>query len=68
MDEIERVFKHEIDEKYEKSYMQNFSTFLNNFPDPNALVDSLLNDVSELSKVEQPNHVIQLNIGGVIYR
>lgn len=68
MDEIERVFKHEIDEKYEKSYMQNFSTFLNNFPDPNALVDSLFNNVSELSKVEQPNHVTQLNIGGVIYR
>ena len=36
MDEIERVFKHEIEEKYEKQYMQNFSTFLNNFPDPNA--------------------------------
>ena len=37
MDEIERVFKHEIEEKYEKQYMQNFSTFLNNFPDPNVL-------------------------------
>ena len=68
MDEIERVFKHEIEEKYEKQYMQNFSTFLNNFPDPNALVDSLFNDVSELSKVEQPHSVTQLNLGGVIYR
>ena len=68
MDEIERVFKHEIEEKYEKQYMQNFSTFLNNFPDPNALVDSLFNDVSELAKVEQPHHVTQLNLGGVIYR
>ena len=37
MEEIERVFKHEIEEKYEKQYMQNFSTFLNNFPDPNSL-------------------------------
>ncbi len=68
MEEIERVFKHEIEEKYEKQYMQNFSTFLNNFPDPNALVDSLFNDISELVKVEQPHHVTQLNLGGVIYR
>ena len=68
MEEIERVFKHEIEEKYEKQYMQNFSTFLNNFPDPNALVDSLFNDASELTNVEQPNHVTQLNLGGVIYR
>ena len=68
MEDIERVFKHEIEEKYEKQYMQNFSTFLNNFPDPNALVDSLFNDVSELSKVEQPHSVTQLNLGGVIYR
>ena len=68
MEEIERVFKHEIEEKYEKQYMQNFSTFLNNFPDPNALVDSLFNDVSELANVEQPHSVTQLNLGGVIYR
>lgn len=68
MEEIERVFKHEIEEKYEKQYMQNFSTFLNNFPDPNALVDSLFNNVSELAKVEQPYHITQLNLGGVIYR
>lgn len=39
MDEIEKVVKHEIEEKYEKQYMQNFSTFLNNFPDPNTLGD-----------------------------
>ena len=31
---VERVIEHEIEEKYGKSYMQNFSTFLNNFPDP----------------------------------
>lgn len=68
MDEIESVFKHEIEEKYEKQYMQNFSTFLNNFPDPNAIVDSLFNNVSELAKVEQPHHITQLNLGGVIYR
>ena len=62
MKEIESVFNREIEEKYNKQYMQNFSTFLNNFPDPNVFVDSLFNDASELSKVEQ------LNFGGVIYR
>lgn len=37
MEIIERVVKAEIEEKYGKHYMQNFSTFLNNFPDPNSL-------------------------------
>ena len=67
-EQIEMVVRKEIGDKYGISYMQNFSTFLNNFPDPNALVDSLFNDVSELAKVEQPHHVTQLNLGGVIYR
>lgn len=35
--EIEKVIRHEIEEKYDKQYMSNFSTFLNNFPDPNCL-------------------------------
>ena len=35
-EEIERVIQHEVESKYEKSYMQNFSTFLNNFPDPST--------------------------------
>ena len=33
--EIERVIRHEIDSNYGINYMKNFSTFLNNFPDPN---------------------------------
>lgn len=58
MDEIERVFKHEIEEKYEKQYMQNFSTFLNNFPDPknleskkveeNKSLDGMVNERGEI--------------------
>lgn len=69
MDEIERVFKHEIEEKYEKQYMQNFSTFLNNFPDPNALDNGNLFGVLV---TEEPNAYKSfngsINIGGQIYR
>jgi DNA-binding Lrp family transcriptional regulator len=36
-EDIEKVVRHEISEKYNKSMMSNFSTFLNNFPDPNSL-------------------------------
>lgn len=36
-EQIESVVKKEVSDKYNKEYMQNFSTFLNNFPDPNAL-------------------------------
>ena len=39
-EEIERVIRHEIESKYEQTYMQNFSTFLNNFPDPNTVEES----------------------------
>ena len=69
MEEIERVFKHEIEEKYEKQYMQNFSTFLNNFPDPNSLDNGNLFGVLV---TEEPNSYKQfngsMNIGGQIYR
>lgn len=40
MEQIESVIRKEVEDKYGKSYMQNFSTFLNNFPDPNCLFDS----------------------------
>ena len=36
-EEIERVIRYEVESKYEVSYMQNFSTFLNNFPDPDTV-------------------------------
>ena len=65
---IERVIRHEINEKFGKHYMQNFSTFLNNFPDPATLAEAVYNDVSKLAKVEQPYSIHQLNLGEVIYR
>ena len=69
MEEIERVFKHEIEEKYEKQYMQNFSTFLNNFPDPQMLNSENLFGVRI---TEEPNSYKEfngsINIGGQIYR
>ena len=34
-EEIERVIRREVDSNYGINYMKNFSTFLNNFPDPN---------------------------------
>ena len=36
-EQIESGVKKEINERYGKQYMRNFSTFLNNFPDPNIL-------------------------------
>ena len=66
MEEIERVFKHEIEEKYEKQYMQNFSTFLNNFPDPNALeCETLFSNVETPSEESRCNNLI---INGLLYR
>lgn len=66
MDEIERVFKHEIEEKYEKQYMQNFSTFLNNFPDPNVLEqESLFGGVEIMGDNNRCNNLI---IDGTLYR
>lgn len=36
-EEIERVIRHEVDSNYGVNYMKNFSTFLNNFPEPKDL-------------------------------
>lgn len=69
MDEIESVIKNEIETKLGKSYMQNFSTFLNNFPDPNSLDNGNLFGVLV---TKEPNSYKQfngsINIGGQIYR
>ena len=66
MEEIERVFKHEIEEKYEKQYMQNFSTFLNNFPDPYSLDQPSL---FENGNILERNKIIEgLVLNGVTYR
>ena len=39
-EQVEAGVKREIEDRYGKCYMRNFSTFLNNFPDPNVLVFS----------------------------
>lgn len=64
MEDVEAVFRHEIEEKLGKHYMQNFSTFLNNFPDINAINEPDLFG-ADAEKEETSN---QLIIGGVIYR
>lgn len=38
-EQIEAVVRKEVEDKYGKAYMQNFSTFLNNFPDPSIMED-----------------------------
>lgn len=58
-EQIEMVVRKEIGDKYGISYMQNFSTFLNNFPDPSIMDDNS----KEHSKKEQ-----DLVINGVIYK
>lgn len=58
-EQIEMVVRKEIGDKYGISYMQNFSTFLNNFPDPTIMEDHS----KEYSKKEQ-----DLVINGVIYK
>lgn len=60
MEQIENVIKNEVETKYGKIYMQNFSTFLNNFPDPNCLFNS--NEVSS----QQEKDVLIIN--GVKYQ
>ena len=64
MEDVEAVFRHEIEEKLGKHYMQNFSTFLNNFPDINAINEPDLFGAD----AEKEETSKQLIIGGVIYR
>lgn len=65
MEEIEKVFQHEIEEKYDKQYMQNFSTFLNNFPDPDTIIEDVATTAVDLGEGESKSHLI---INGQIYR
>lgn len=66
-EDIEKVVKREVQTKLGKQYMKNFSTFLNNFPDPNNLFEeqTLELDVENKSVVEQNAPLI---IDGQIYR
>lgn len=61
-EQIEAVIRNEVETKYGKSYMQNFSTFLNNFPDPNCLFDNNQNKADAESKDDK------LIIDGVEYQ
>lgn len=56
-EQIEAIVKMEIEEKYGKHYMQNFSTFLNNFPDPIVIWN--------MEREEKKEAVV---INGTIYR
>lgn len=58
MEDIERVVKHEVEQKYGKSYMSNFATFLSNFPDPSCIEHTI-------TSYEQNDDII---INGVKYR
>ena len=66
-EEIERVVKEEISQKLGKQYMQNFSTFLNNFPDPNTIESSNLFGGVDVGKNESKSST-SVVIGGQIYR
>lgn len=58
-EQIEYIVKKEVEDKYGKSYMQNFSTFLNNFPDPSCV------EVPVSTPTESKGEVI---INGTKYR
>ena len=63
MEQIEKVIRYEVDTKYGKCRMYNFSTFLNNFPDPTQIDCGECSICTEDS--EDSNKVI---ISGVEYR
>lgn len=65
MGQIEGVIKHEVSEKLGKSYLSNFSTFLNNFPDPECLGMENQQDNAEM---ENKEHDAPLQNNGVVYR
>ena len=69
MDEIERVIKNEIETKLGKTYMQNFSTFLNNLPDPTTLDSGNLFGVEVIEETNPYKKFNgSINIDGQIYR
>lgn len=48
-EQIEQVIRAEVDNNYGVNYMKNFSTFLNNFPDPTTQENTtVVNDTHEL--------------------
>ncbi len=63
--QIEGVIKHEVSEKLGKSYMPNFSTFLNNFPDPSCLE---FEDTHNNAELEIKNTLANNQTNNIIYR
>lgn len=59
-EDIERVVKQEVNEKYGKCYMSNFSTFLNNFPDPNSLFGKEQESTSNNNKEDMMQKFLSL--------
>lgn len=67
-EQIVSVVENEVSSKLGKQYMQNFSTFLNNFPDPNTLEDKeRLLFTMDIGK-DDSKSVSSIMIGGQIYR
>ena len=60
-EQIEQVIRAEVDEKYEKQYMQNFSTFLNSIPFRS-------DDLFESGKVAVKKYENEIIINGVTYK
>lgn len=63
-DEIRKVVKYEVESKQGKIMLKNFSTFLNNFPDPNTL----LNEQKTLFDDSNANPNDEMVINGQTYR
>lgn len=55
-EQIEQVIRAEVDNNYGVNYMKNFSTFLNNFPEPST----------ETPKVETKTNGLVIN--GIVYQ
>ena len=60
-EQIEQVIRHEVDSNYGVNYMKNFSTFLNNFPEP---VENITTDFAQTNGKNQDVMVIN----GQIYK
>lgn len=59
MEQIEQVIRNEVDSNYGVNYMKNFSTFLNNFPEPITTIEHPITQTTSSDK---------LIIGGVEYK
>jgi hypothetical protein len=58
-EQIEQVIRNEVDSNYGVNYMKNFSTFLNNFPEPITAIEHPITQITSSDK---------LIIGGVEYK